>query len=306
MNNLILSNGISIPSIGIGTYPLFGNVLKDVVYNAYNIGYRLIDTADNYYNEEDLGYSLKNLYQTTNAKREELFIVTKISDELYHPKELGGGSNKGIYFWKNSPIMQQPNAVKNIVRTKVENSLRFLQTNYLDAILMHWPYPDFFEDIWYEMEQIYKEGKVRSIGVCNCRERHLLTLKKSCSIMPMINEFESSPLNTKITDVEFCKKNNIQIIAYSPLKNLQTTQSKPYLNYIKTLSIKYNKTAAQIVLRFDVQRGIIPIPKSSHKKRLESNFDIFDFNLTNEEINKLASFNENKQFVAESRSCPGL
>lgn len=306
MDDLQLNNGVYIPHIGFGTYPLKGEVLSEAVYYAYLCGYRLFDTADNYYNEEDLGQALEKLYDRTSAKRDELFLSTKISDELYTPGTLGGGTNKGKYFWKSSPVMQNAGAVKKIVQEKVNNSLKCLRTDYVDLLLMHWPYPDYLEEIWYEMEQIYKEGKVRAIGVCNCFVRHLTKLIESCSVMPMVNQIECSPINTKENIVSYCKERNIRIMIYSPLMNLKLNTSDSYKLLLSKLSKKYNKSDAQIVLRFDIQRGLIPIPKSSHKSRIENNIDISDFNLTEEEMQNLMFCNANVKYMPESRYCPGL
>ena len=214
MHKILLSNGVEMPSIGLGTYPMYGTTLTEAVLSAYSAGYRLIDTADNYYNEKDLGESLLELYKKTSAKREDLFLVTKLSDELYPAGSIGGGANRGIYFWKNSPVMKESNAVKTIVEQKISNSLKWMNTDYIDALLMHWPYPDYFEEIWYEMERWYKKGVLRAIGVCNCRERHFETLSKSCEIYPMINQFETSPINTKSSLVEYCTKHHVKVMKY--------------------------------------------------------------------------------------------
>lgn len=301
-----LSNGVEMPAIGMGTYPLVGQQLTDVSGWAYQAGYRLFDTADNYYNEEDLGASLAHLYSTSSAKRDELFLVTKISDELYRPGTLGGGANRGIYFWKNSPVMQQPDAVRRIVEQKVENSLRALRTDYIDLLLMHWPYPDFFAEIWQEMERVYQSGKVRAIGVCNCRQRHFEKLKQSQTIAPMVNQFETSPLNTKASLVDYCSREQIQVMVYSPLMNLKYKSRNGYDTLLRTLAQRYGKSEGQIVLRSHVQRGLIPIPKSVHESRLISNIDIFDFQLTPSEMEQLLAVNINLQTLPESRSCPGL
>ena len=302
----LLSNGLEMPAIGMGTYPLNGQILTNAVYDAYNCGYRLFDTADNYYNEEDLGRSLKALYGSTDARREELFLVSKLSDELYKPGTLGGGQNRGLYFWRNSPAMQGDEAVHRVVRQKITHTLVALHTDYLDLLLMHWPYPDYFEEIWYEMESLYKEGLVKAIGVCNCRERHFERLHKSCAIFPMVNQFESSPLNTKQPLADYCKTNGIHVMTYSPLMNLRHKVPATYDKYLAGLAGKYHKSKAQIVLRFDIQRGFTPIPKSTHKERLRSNIDLFDFELTIEEIKFLLGFNEDRQYLPESKSCPGL
>lgn len=294
------------PMIGLGTYPMKGNELSDAVFYSYKTGYRLIDTSDNYYNEKDLGVSVKRLFSETDAKRDDLFIISKISDELYEPGTLGGGSNKGKYFWKTSPEMTGKDPVKRIVRKKLYDSLKFIQTDYLDSLLVHWPYPDYFEEIWHEMELIYKEGYVRSIGVCNCRERHLLKLEKTCCVMPHINQFESSPLNSKESLINFCKSKHIQIMTYSPLMNLRFGGHCDYKNYLAELSAKYKKTPSQIVLRYNIDMGLVPIPKSSKEFRLRENFNIFDFSISDEELKKLLSFNCNKQYLFESKACPGL
>lgn len=302
----ILSNGVEIPSIGLGTYPMIGAELTSAITSAYHSGYSLIDTADNYYNEQDLGVSLKYLY-SIGAKRNNFFLTTKISDELYKPGTLGGGYNKGKYFWRSSPHMQSPNAVHEIVRMKCEDSLRKLQTDYIDLLLMHWPYPDYFEEIWYEMEQIYREGKVRAIGVCNCRERHLEKILKNNLEIPMVNQIETSPFNTKESLIKYCCKNNIQVLVYSPLMSLRVSKSLGIdSSILENIAIKHNKTISQVLLRFDVQRGLIPIPKSANPKRLQENINIFDFELSSSEMEYLASLNINMQTLPESKSCPGL
>lgn len=307
MNTLnCLSNGVKIPHIGLGTYPMTGEELTNAVVNAYQVGYRLIDTADNYYNEKDLGESLNKLYTKTSATRKDMFLVSKVSDELYHPKSVGGGQNKGLYFWKNSPVMQASGSVHKVVRKKIEDTLKYLQTDYLDLYLMHWPYPDYISEIWYEMEQIYKEGLVRAIGVCNCRERHFEKLKANCVIAPMVNQFETSPINIRRATVDYCNEHNIKIMVYSPLMSLKRLEKEKYQKCLRELAAKHGKTTAQIVLRFDVQRGLIPIPKSSHLERLESNISIFDFELPGFEMDSLFACNEDFQYLPESKSCPGL
>lgn len=307
-NNLTLNNGVKIPNIGFGTYPLFGNVLINAIMAAYSSGYRLFDTSDNYYNESDLGDAIEKLYQKTTAIRNDIFLVTKISDELYKPGTLGGGTNKGVYFWKNSATMQQlgKDAVHKVVESKVNNSLAALKTDYIDLLLMHWPYPDYFQEIWYEMEQIYKSGKVRAIGVCNYAQRHLEKLKQSATVKPMVNQFETSPINAKESIINYCNENGIKIMVYSPLMNLNLKSEPAYKQYLRFLSDKYEKSIQQIVLKFDIMRGLIPIPKSSHADRIRANIDIFDFVLTKDEVKNLLSFNADIKYMPESRSCPGL
>ena len=306
MNGVILSNGVEMPSIGLGTYPLYGDVLTNTLYEAYKIGYRLIDTADNYHNEKDLGESLDYLYSHSSATRKDMFLVSKISDDLYPQGTIDAGNNMGKYFWKSSSYMQEEQAVKKVITHKIEESLTSLHTDYLDLWLMHWPYPDYLEEIWYEMEQVYKQGKVRAIGLCNSRERHFEKLKKCCSVFPHVNQVETSPLNTKEDLLEYCNNNKVRSMVYSPLKSLSFHINEKYDKYVDHLAKKYNKTKEQIVLKFHIQRGTVPIPKSTHASRLNANYNIFDFEISNQEMNTLLSFNMNYQFLAESMRCPGL
>lgn len=306
MNSVILSNGVDMPSIGLGTFPLYGDVLTNTLYEAYKIGYRLIDTADNYQNEKDLGESLDYLYSHSSATRKDMFLVSKISDDLYPQGTIDAGNNMGKYFWKSSSYMQEEQAVKKVITHKIEESLTSLHTDYLDLWLMHWPYPDYFEEIWYEMEQVYKQGKVRAIGLCNSRERHFEKLKKCCSVFPHVNQVEISPLNTKVDLLEYCNNNKVRSMVYSPLKSLSFHINEKYDKYVDHLAKKYNKTKEQIVLKFHIQRGTVPIPKSTHISRLNSNYNIFDFEISNQEMNTLLSFNMDYQYMAESMRCPGL
>lgn len=306
MDCYTLENGVKIPAIGLGTYPMKGDVLTKTIVSAYNIGYRLIDTADNYHNEEDLGKSLDYLYNNSSATRNDLFLVSKLSDDLYPIGSIDAGNNMGKYFWKTSPYMAGQNSVKTVVLQKLETSLKCLQTDYLDLWLMHWPYPDFLEEIWYEMELAYKQGKVRAIGLCNSRQRHFEKLRSQCSVFPHVNQIETSPINSKSSLLEYCKKNGIRCMVYSPLKNLSFRINPEYNRFVKSLAKKYGKTDEQIVLRFHIQRGTIPIPKSSHTDRLNSNYSVFDFSMSEDEMTTLLSFNCDCQYMAESMRCPGL
>ena len=235
-----------------------------------------------------------------------MFLVSKISDDLYPQGTIDAGNNMGKYFWKSSSYMQEEQAVKKVITHKIEESLTSLHTDYLDLWLMHWPYPDYFEEIWYEMEQVYKQGKVRAIGLCNSRERHFEKLKKCCSVFPHVNQVETSPLNTKVDLLDYCNNNNVRCMVYSPLKNLSFHINEKYDKYVDYLAKKYNKTKEQIVLKFHIQRGTVPIPKSTHASRLNANYNIFDFEISDQDMNTLLSFNMNYQFLAESMRCPGL
>jgi diketogulonate reductase-like aldo/keto reductase len=179
------------------------------------------------------------------------------------------------------------------VTTKIENSqminlreqgtlnfdasLRALKLEYVDLLLMHWPYPDYYVDGWKAMEKLYREGKARAIGVCNFKKRHFEKLFPYCEIKPMVNEIEIHPLYTNKETVEYCQERNIMVEAYCPL-GLMNPRIKDS-EQLKTIADKHRKTVPQIILRWDVEREIIPLPKSSSPDRMRQNIDSFDFKL---------------------------
>jgi len=302
---LRLSNDVAIPAIGLGTYPMRGEVLSNAVAEAFKAGYRLIDSSDNYFNEEDLGLALQQLYKTHGKVRNELFLVSKVSDDIYPLDSLIPGANTGHYFWKNSPFMKRPDAVVKIVNEKLDKTLKCLNTDYLDLYLIHWPYPDYLLEIWNVLETLYKSGKVRAIGVCNCRKRHLEKLNDNCCILPMVNQIETSPINIRTDDIEFCNNHNIKIMVYSPLMSLRRTEFTGYQTALHSIALRHGRSESQILLRYDIQRGLIPIPKSSKRDRLRSNIDIFDFQLSSDDMRILSDCNLNFQYLPESKACPG-
>lgn len=300
-----LANGVEMPEIGFGTYPLFVPELLRIVREAWDVGYRMFDTADNYYNESDLGEALDSLYKTSEARRKDIFLVTKVSDELYRQGMPGRGMNRGMYFWKTSPLMRGEGAVHRIVHEKVENSLRALKTDYIDLLLMHRPYPDFFVEIWTELEKLYEEGKVRAIGVCGCYDRHFELLRREGRILPMVNQIQVSPVNAK-GEYDFCRANGIALMGYSPLMSLRFTSLVAYQNALANLAAKYGRSQAQILLRWLIQRGVAPIPKTTHKERLIENISVFDFELEESDVALLTHQNINFQTLPESKACPGF
>lgn len=254
---ILLSNGVNIPSIGFGTYKS-GNdeETAKIVKYALETGYRHIDTASFYGNEIGIGNGIKE----SKIKREDIFLVTKL--------------------WNNDHGYEKTIEAFN-------KSLEKLQTEYIDLYLIHWP-NKLNAETWRAFEHLYKSGKVKSIGVCNFKIGHLEELKKTAEIMPMVNQIELHPQNSKAKMLEYCKKNNIQLVAWSPIM-----RGKIFSNeLIISLSEKYKKTIAQIVLRWHVQRGVIPIPKSSNEGRIKENLDIFDFELSKKDMDAINSLNE--------------
>lgn len=300
-----MSNGVVMPSMGLGTYPVHGEAMCRMIVDGWDSGYRMIDTSDNYYNEKDLGIALSRLYAARNAKRDDIFLVTKISDELYPVGQPGAGGNRGIFFWRSSSLMHSPTAVHDIISKKIEYSLRFLNTEYIDLLLVHRPYPDYIHEIWAEFESFYKQGVVKAIGVSNFHVRNIEALN-TCDVLPMVNQIEVSPLNTRKNLIEYCRNKGIKVMVFAPIMTLRTVRDSAYHDILQGLSKKYGKTPAQAILRWNVQQGLIPIPKSTNRSRLEENISVFDFVLEDADMALIDSLNENRQYIVESKACPGF
>ena len=254
-----LSNGVNMSSIGFGTYKLGEEQdVIDRVKLALKIGYRQIDTASFYGNEEGVG---KGIAQS-GVDRKDIFLVTKLWNDDHGYEETINAFNK---------------------------SIKKLGVDYLDLYLIHWP-NKLNSETWRAFEDLYKEGKVRAIGVCNFKIGHLEELKKIAKIMPMVNQIEIHPCKTQKDIIEYCTENNIQVVAWGPIMRGKIFS----LPLMLDLAEKYNKSIAQITLRWHIQNGVIPIPKSSNEERIKANIDIFDFNLSNEDMKKIDSLNSNE------------
>ncbi len=254
MENRVLNNGMKIPVIGIGTFPY-----KEELYNALpialNAGYRLIDTSDNYQNENYIG----NVYQKLESTQlNNIITITKFSQPY-----------QSHFFYK--------------VFKRSQKALYSNTKHNIDIYLLHWPYPFLWKKHWKKMERLYQNGQCKAIGVCNFEKKNLEKLLDICTIKPMINQIECHPMFQQKETIEFCKNNNIQVMSYSPFARMDTKLIKN--NYLCKLAEKYGKHVQQIILRWNIQKGLIPIPASVSKKHIISNFDIFDFELTDDEIN---------------------
>lgn len=292
-------NGGVIPPVGLGTFPFQGKEMGDVVMQAYKIGYRLFDTADDYRGESGIGMAINKMETEGICTREDMFLQTKISDNNAHADE----PLVAVYFNEYSKFMKRHTAAE-VVREKVSISLRELQTDYIDSLLIHYPYPGFYVDIWKEMINLKDEGIVRYIGVSNFHERHIERLIQETGVCPEINEVYASPIGTKQKIVDFCNSHNCLFMTYSPLMDLAANRlpQEPLLAIAK----RYNKSIAQVVLRWNLERGCLPLPKSKNPIRLEDNFKIFDFSLTCEEVDTISSLNQDFQYLVESKICPGI
>lgn len=253
-----LSNGIEMPYLGLGVYKT--NDGKEVIHAidvALTNGYRLIDTAAYYNNEDGVGKAVAN----SQIPRSEIFISTKVwnADHGYD------------------------NTLKAI-----DDSLEKLQMDYVDLYLIHWPVPDKYVETWRALETIYQSGKAKAIGLCNCVQHHLQSIQQMATVQPMVLQNEFHPHLTQTDLRDFCAKNKIQYQAWSPLMRGHLIH-EPLLERIAQ---KYQKTVAQIVIRWDLQSNVLTIPKSVHKDRIIQNSNIFDFALTEEDMTLISSLND--------------
>lgn len=260
MKYFILNNGIKMPVIGLGTFPMKRLELFKVFFQATSCGYTSFDTSSAYGNERWLGLA----QWISRKQRDKLFFTTKLSNTQQR---------------------------EGNIRKALENSLRLLKLDYIDLYLMHWPNPETYLKSWKEMEKLYEEKLIKAIGVCNFHEHHLNKLFSVANIIPAVNQIELHPLLSQKPLINFCKKYNIQVEAYSPLARMDENLIKN--KTLIDLSKKYNKTVSQVIFRWNYQNNIIVIPKTSHKKRLIENIDFFDFEISNEDMKKIDLINCN-------------
>ena len=252
-----LNNGIQIPMLGFGTFKASGEECEASVLAAIRAGYRLIDTAEAYNNEEYVG----NAIVKSGVPREELFITTKVNFRSYE------------------------NA-----RAIVEQSLAKLQVEYLDLVLLHWPFGNYYAG-WRQLEELYEEGKIRAIGVSNFNPDRLIDLLSFNKVVTVLNQIETHLYCQRKNEHVWEDKYEVAHQAYAPLG--QGKANKMFEEEaVQQLAVKYGKTPAQILLRFLVQSDVVVIPKSVHEARIQENIDIFDFELTAEEVAVLAALDQ--------------
>ena len=260
-SKLKLNNGVEIPYLGLGTYAIRRRKEVDrAIHTAFDAGYRLIDTAAAYYNEKEIGEAIKS----SSVSREEIFITTKLDNFDHGYKQ----------------------ALKAF-----ETSLKKLDTDYVDLYLIHWPVRGRNES-WKAMEELLKQGKCRSIGVSNYMIHHIEDLKKNSSVLPAVNQIEFNPFIFEREVKEYCQNLGVVVEAYTPIARGRKFRHQE----IKKLSEKYGKTQAQLMLRWELQHNVIVIPKSSNPGRIKENADIFDFNISDEDMKVLNSLDENLRY----------
>jgi diketogulonate reductase-like aldo/keto reductase len=261
MQNIILNNGVEMPILGFGVYQIAdAKECEQCVYDAIMAGYRLIDTAAAYLNEEAVGRAIKH----SGVPREELFITTKLWIQ-----DAGYESAKRAF----------------------EKSLKRLQLDYLDLYLIHQPFGDVYGS-WRAMEELYREGKIRAIGVSNFQMDRLVDLILHNEVVPAINQIETHPFCQQIESAKLMKEYNVQIESWGPFAEGRNNMFQNEV--LLSLAEKYSKSVAQVILRWLIQRGVVAIPKSVHKERIIENFNIFDFKLSQEDMEKIASLDTKK------------
>ena len=259
METFRLSNGVEMPLLGYGVFQVSPEECERCVSDALSVGYRLIDTAQAYFNEEGVGTA----WRKSGIKREDLFLVTKV--------------------WIS-------NAGEEKAAKSIEESLKKLQTEYIDLLLIHQAYGDVF-GTWRAMEKAYRAGKVRAIGVSNFQAARFFDFAHYVELKPMVNQLQCNVMVQQTGIEPILAETDTKMMAWGPLGG-QGVDGIVKSEVLANIGAKYGKSAAQVALRWLTQRGIVAIPKSSHKERMQQNFDIFDFSLTADEMAQIATMNQ--------------
>ena len=299
MEFFALSNGNKIPKMGLGTDDVFflhrldcsSNYLirkfqslvyyrikgpywkkqfENSVVKALKMGYRLIDTSAAYGNEREIGRAINR----SGVPRDEIIITTRVTNQQQY---------------------------RGQVREALMESLHNLGVDYIDIYMFHWPVKGLFLDTWREMEQLYEEGLVKNLGFANCHQHHIEDILSICKVRPVVNQIEIHPLFTQKPLIEYCKSVGIQPEAYSPIaqNDDRMTRNRTLL----AIGKKYNKSLQQVIIRWHIENGVVPIPRSIHESRLASNLDVFDFSLTDEEIKAIDAININSRKRYDPDNC---
>lgn len=264
MEYLTLTNGVQMPLVGCGTFMLSGETCTNAVATAIESGYRMIDTAEAYGNEKEVGKGIRQ----SGVDRKELFLITKVNFKSY----------------------------ENAERT-VMQSLADLQTDYLDLLLLHWPFANYYA-AWRSLEKLYADGRIRAIGVSNFEPDQLIDLIAYNKVIPAVNQIETNLYCQRGTERTWMDKKQVAHMAYAPLGqgNRNEMFGEPA---VLTLAEKYGKTPAQIVLRFLVQKGIAVIPRSTQPEHIKENVNLFDFELTVDEMAQLAVLDKKEPLIGK-------
>lgn len=260
MNYVTLENGVKMPQLGYGVYQVTKEECKRCVLDALKVGYRLFDTAQSYFNEEEVG----NAIVKSGVSREEIFLTSKVWIDHYGYEEC---------------------------RKSVLESLRKLKTDYIDLMLLHQPFSDYY-GAYRALEDLYDEGKIKAIGISNFYPDRMVDLASFTRIKPMINQIEIHPYHQQVFSKEWHDKYGVQLEAWAPFGEGRKNMFE--LSELKEIGDKYGKTVAQVILRWHLQRGIVVIPKSTHLERMKENFNVFDFELAQEDMDVISKLDKNE------------
>lgn len=258
MNYVTLSNGVRMPMLGYGVYQITKDECQRCVSDALNVGYRLIDTAQSYFNEEEVG----NAISESQISRGEIFLTSKVWVEHYGYEEC---------------------------KKSVEVSLKKLKTDYIDLMLLHQPFGDYY-GAWKALEELYEEGKLRAIGISNFYPDRMVDIASFARIRPMVNQVEIHPHNQQIAAKDWNEKYGLQLEAWAPFSEGRGGMFQ--LPELEEVAEKYNKSVPQVILRWHLQRGIVAIPKAIHLERMKENFDVFDFSLSDEDMSVISTLDK--------------
>ena len=260
MNYVTLENGVKMPQLGYGVYQVTKEECERCVLDALKVGYRLFDTAQSYFNEEEVG----NAIVKSGVSREEIFLTSKVWIDHYGYEEC---------------------------RKSVLESLRKLKTDYIDLMLLHQPFSDYY-GAYRALEDLYDEGKIKAIGISNFYPDRMVDLASFTRIKPMINQIEIHPYHQQVFSKEWHDKYGVQLEAWAPFGEGRKNMFE--LSELKEIGDKYGKTVAQVILRWHLQRGIVVIPKSTHLERMKENFNVFDFELAQEDMDVISKLDKNE------------
>lgn len=260
MNYVTLENGVKMPQLGYGVYQVTKEECERCVLDALKVGYRLFDTAQSYFNEEEVG----NAIFKSGVSREEIFLTSKVWIDHYGYEEC---------------------------RKSVLESLRKLKTDYIDLMLLHQPFSDYY-GAYRALEDLYDEGKIKAIGISNFYPDRMVDLASFTRIKPMINQIEIHPYHQQVFSKEWHDKYGVQLEAWAPFGEGRKNMFE--LSELKEIGDKYGKTVAQVILRWHLQRGIVVIPKSTHLERMKENFNVFDFELAQEDMDVISKLDKNE------------
>lgn len=260
MNYVTLENGVKMPQLGYGVYQVTKEECERCVLDALKVGYRLFDTAQSYFNEEEVG----NAIVKSGVSREEIFLTSKVWIDHYGYEEC---------------------------RKSVLESLRKLKTDYIDLMLLHQPFSDYY-GAYRALEDLYDEGKIKAIGISNFYPDRMVDLASFTRIKPMINQIEIHPYHQQVFSKEWHDKYGVQLEAWAPFGEGRKNMFE--LSELKEIGDKYGKTVAQVILRWHLQRGIVVIPKSTHLEHMKENFNVFDFELAQEDMDVISKLDKNE------------